>query len=66
MKYSMVVSALAATVSAVPDVVGRADKKIRQYGYPTTKPIVNAVRPSMTCWFEPVTNANHEIDTAES
>jgi hypothetical protein len=39
MKYSIAVGALAATASAAPGPV-----EIRQYGYPTTKPIVNAVR----------------------
>lgn len=38
MKYSIALGAIAASASAAPGLVER------QYGYPTEKPIVNAVR----------------------
>lgn len=65
MKYSLAIGALAATASAVPSVIARGEKKIRQYGYPTTKPIVNAVRPLqiMIC-FGMV--ADQVLDSSES
>jgi hypothetical protein len=57
MKYSIVaIGAFAVTTSAVP-----------QYGYPTTKPVVNVVRhPSSSRWLVGSRFADNGIDTFES
>lgn len=58
MKYSIAFGAIAASASAAPGLVER------QYGYPTTKPIVNAVRPHEE-HFELWSHADERTDASE-